>query len=576
MMPHPHRRPIGLKLRVKSGRREESGHRLPRPPIALASALAALAAFAAFYALGRATAGTSSGLDRATRLVLADRARPHVPLLGRAAALPAPPPARHSARHRVAAPSPAPPPSPPAPKPVPTPAPPPKPPATANVVSGSSVGPPGAVPPNLGCARWASSNGSDTAPGSRSAPFRTVSRLGLALRPGQTGCLVGGATFAENVKLWRAGARGRPIKIRTEGSPDAVIRGSVGISWRSHDLVLAAVHVDGADPRARAAITVHGARVSLVRDEITGIGFLDRSTPCVDLNHADAAVLDGDQIHNCTRVRRPTAYANGIVVRHAKGVVVRNSFVYAVPGDGIALGPGATRTRIEHDVVDGNWSGILIGGADNLVRSNIVSNSGVYNVHSGSPLGSGNVVAGNCLWSARGARVNGPGIHLVRNVIADPRYASRTHVVGPGPCYGKRPASFAEAKTNLGTPWPRLHGITVRYRLRARRGRVQFEQLSFGGLDPRSRVVVTCSHGCFASDQLAVTAVGTGDASELTGLWIPKGARIEVLARRTGWVGAYVKLLLTGPPDGVVVSHGCLSPTSGTTPFPCRRYEGGR
>jgi hypothetical protein len=561
---------------VTSGRGQERRHRLPRPPIALASALAALAAFGAFYALGRATAGTSSSLQRATRLALAGRTRPHVPLLGRAVALPAPPAARHPVRHRIASPTPAPSPPPPPPKIVQAPAPPPKPRAAAPVLSGSSVGAPGAVPPNLGCARWAASNGSDAAPGSRSAPFRTVSRLGLALRPGQTGCLVTGSIFTENVKLWRAGARGRPIKIRTEGSPAAVIRGSVGISWRSHDLVLAAVRVDGADRGAKAAVTVHGDRVSLVRDEITGTGFLDRSTACVDLNHADAAVLDGDEIHNCTLVRRGTAYAPGIVVRHARGVVIRNSFVYAAFGDGIALGPGAKRTRIEHDVVDGNSSGILIRGSDNLVRSNIVSNSFHHNVYSVRPLGGGNVVADNCLWSVRGAQVTGQRMHLVGNVIADPRYVSRPHVVGPGPCYDKRPASFAEAKTNLGTPWPRLHGITVRYRLRARRGRVQFERLSFAGLDPRSRVVVTCSHGCLASDQLAVTAIGTGDAAELTGLWIPKGARIEVLARRTGWVGAYARLLLTGPPHGVVVSHGCLSPTSGTTPFPCRRYEGAR
>jgi hypothetical protein len=167
-------------------------------------------------------------------------------------------------------------------------------------------------------------------------------------------------------------------------------------------------------------------------------------------------------------------------------------------------------------------------------------------------------------------------MHLVGNVIADPRYASRSHGVGPGPCYGKRPAPFAEATTNLGTPWPRLHGITVHYRLRTRRGRVEFEELSFSGLDPRSRVVVACGYGCFASNQLAVSPVGTGDASELTGLWIPKGARIEVRARRSGWVGAYAQVLLTGRPHGVVVSHACLSPTSGPAPVPCRRYEGAR
>jgi hypothetical protein len=556
---------------VTSGRGQQRRHRLPRTPIALASTLAALAAFGAFYALGRATAGTSSRLAGATRLVL-HSTRPHVPLLGRAAALPAPPPARHPVSHPVTAPPP-PPSAPPPPKIVHVTAPPPKQSSGARVLSGSSVGAPEAVPSNLGCARWASSNGSDAAPGSRSAPFRTVSRLGLALRPGQTGCLVAGSTFNENVKLWRTGARGSPIKIQTQGSPAAVIRGSVGISWRAHDVVLAAVHIDGSDSSAKATVTVHGARVSLVRDEITGTGFRNRSARCVDLDYADAAVLDGDEIHNCAVVTRPGSYAPGIVVRHANSVVIRNSTIYNVPGNGIALGPGATGTLIKHDVVDGNLSGILIRGADNVVRNSIVSNSGRFNVHSGRPLGGGNVVAGNCLWSARGALATGPGIHFVGNVTADPRYASRPHGVGPGPCYDKRPT---EAATYLGTPWPRLHGITVHYRLRMRRGRVEFDELSLSGLDPRSRVVVACGYGCFGSNQLPVSVVGTGDASELTGLWIPKGARIEVRARRSGWVGAYARVLLIGPPHGVVVSHACLSPTAGPAPVPCRRYERAR
>jgi parallel beta-helix repeat protein len=513
---------------------------------AVVSVLAALVAFAAFYALGRATAGTTSDLAQATPLVVAAHTGPHVPLLGRVAALPAAPARKHvthaappPAVVTVAAPVPT---APPAPKPRPG----------ARVLSGVSAGARAAYPSNLGCARWASSNGSDSGSGSRSSPFRTVTRLALALRPGQTGCLVAGSTFDETVKIWHAGRRERPIKIQTQGSPRALIRGPVEVSWRSHDLVLAALRVQG-------PVSVHGVRVSLVRDDISAGGM-----PCVDLNQAGAAVLDGDQIHNCATA--------GIFVRHAKGVVIRNSTVYATSGDGIALGRGARRTRISRNVVDGNASGIVLRGTNNTVRNNIVSNSGRYNVHIGWPLAGGNVVARNCLWNGA---VQATRLRLVANVTADPRYTARPYGVGPGPCFHKRPASYAFSRTYLGTPWPRLHGITVRYSVLTRRGHVQFARLSFAGLDPRAHVVVSCRHGCSSSASVPVTAIGTGDAAELTGLWIPVGATIEVRANRSGWVGAYARVLVTGGRRGVTVSHACVAP-AGWSPVSCGTFEGAR
>ena len=75
--------------------------RIPRPPLAFALALAALATFGLALLVGWLTAGTKEELQQATPLQATANV-PAIPLLGRAAPLPAAPKGRIAARQPAA------------------------------------------------------------------------------------------------------------------------------------------------------------------------------------------------------------------------------------------------------------------------------------------------------------------------------------------------------------------------------------------------------------------------------------------------------------------------------------------
>ena len=75
--------------------------RIPRPPLAVALALAAVASFGLALLVGWLTAGTKEELQRATPLH-ATANIPAIPLLGRATPLPAAPKVRIAARRPAA------------------------------------------------------------------------------------------------------------------------------------------------------------------------------------------------------------------------------------------------------------------------------------------------------------------------------------------------------------------------------------------------------------------------------------------------------------------------------------------
>ncbi|HZC31495.1 MAG TPA: right-handed parallel beta-helix repeat-containing protein, partial [Gaiellaceae bacterium] len=417
-------------------------------------------------------------------------------------------------------------------------------------------------------ARWASPTGDDAAAGSAAAPYRTVTRLAASLRPGENGCLTAGATFAENVQIWNAGVAGRPIKILTAGTPRATILGSISLSWRAHDVVLAALRVEGAG--FAAPVTVHGARTTLVRVEVAGGAYASSGSACVRIEKAAGVLLDGDEIHDCTG----GAAAPGVLVLDARNARISNSFVYHVAGAGIALGRGATAARVEHNIVDGNIGGVAIDGRGNEVIDNIISNSSTWNVH-GSTSAAANVVSRNCLWGGGSGQIQGPGFVASHNVVADPRYRDRAHGLSldTGPCFSKRPRSFELATTDLGTPWPRLPGIAVRWSVREHAGRVYVESLAFAHIAPGSSAVVRCVRGCTLSERLPSSSA-LAESAQLDGHWLPNGAVLELREGRLGWVGAYARITVDGGKQGLAVVHACLGPLGGQDAVACSRYGG--
>jgi hypothetical protein len=414
------------------------------------------------------------------------------------------------------------------------------------------------------CTRWASSHGRDRGGGTATAPFRTVQRLVAALPRGGTGCLTAGSVFHERVWLIR------PATLRSAGGR-ATIVGNVTIARDASDVVVRGLRIQGS--RGRATIDVRGDRARIVGNDVSGTGFRDRSTPCVILDAVHRVVIDGNRIHNCTLASRRDLYAPGILVVSAVRTRITNNLVFHVVGDGIALGPDAQRSRVERNIVDGNVSGVYLGGngrtasSYNVVAHNILSNSGRWNVHSAwtGRIGTGNVVASNCLWNGFGGNTEGTGLLLRGNVVADPRFRDRprSYAMAWGPCLAMRPSIVAAHV-------PALQQFRVAYRLRALPRRVQLVQLTLTGVTPGASVSLRCRSGCAASWH------GTARSSSLVlpvlrGAWLARGAVLEVRARRYGFVGSYARLVVTGLPNGVHVEHACLAP-AGTIPVPCSRH----
>jgi hypothetical protein len=433
-----------------------------------------------------------------------------------------------------------------------------------------------------GCTRWASDSGSDGNPGTQAAPFRTLGRLFGSLQAGQTGCLAQGSHYAEHLEISRGGTARKPIRIMTAGIHRAVLSGRVTFTPHGHDVVLANLIVQGDGSPANATVKVAADRVQLVRTAISGPGYLNAPVPCVlVLNGANQVVLDRVEIHDCTRISSKKASGPGLIVSDAVGTVIRDSFVYHVPGDAVVLGPAARWSLVTHTIVDGNRSAILFAGGkhvashDNRVESSILSYSANWNVHSywPGPTGKKNVVQDNCMWRAYHGQVSGRGFATAHNLIHSPQYVDRpaTHSVHRGVCYSKRPRPASEAVTDFGFPWPRLQKFIVHYTLHALKQRVEVDRIALTGLADGTVIDMRCAHGCAGSERIYASH-GEAETAMLIGQWLQRGAVVEFRERRSGFIGSYARVRVTGLPHGVSISHACLSPFQQGTPLNCRQY----
>jgi hypothetical protein len=81
-----------------------------------------------------------------------------------------------------------------------------------------------------------SQTGSDQAPGTAAAPFRTLAKAAAALQPGDT-CMIHAGTYRETMTLPRSGEPGRPIRIQAASGERVVISATEPIQprWNRQD-----------------------------------------------------------------------------------------------------------------------------------------------------------------------------------------------------------------------------------------------------------------------------------------------------------------------------------------------------
>jgi hypothetical protein len=416
------------------------------------------------------------------------------------------------------------------------------------------------------CSRWASERGSDQARGSAETPFRTVTRLLRALPAGGTGCLVRGSVFRERVFLRRRAT------LRSSGGR-ATILGGVVFTVRARGAEVRGLRIIGSG-RGRAAVFVQADRARVVGNDISG-RYRDRNLPCVLLDGVHGVVVAANRVHDCTRTGRRDLYSAGIHVASAVRSRVLHNVVFHTLGDGIALGPNAQRTRVARNLVDGNVSGIYIGGdartasSHNLVTRNVISNSGDWSVHSAwdGRRGGGNVVSSNCLWNGFRGHTAGTGFAVRGNIVARPRYVARPRnfTMRSGPCLPMHP-HIVETRV------ARLPAFRVAYRVRALPRRIQVVGLSLTGVSRGARIDVRCIRGCRTS-WWGRARSATLDLPLLRGVWLGRGTVVEVRARKPYRAGHYARVTVVGLPGGVRVAHACTPPAR-KNPVPCSRYGG--
>jgi parallel beta-helix repeat protein len=324
----------------------------------------------------------------------------------------------------------------------------------------------------VACDRYASPTGDDGASGAAAAPLRTVSKLVGGLTAGQTGCLLPG-TYTEDVKVESGGAPGAPITLAAGPQGGATLVGRLWVADSANDVVVRDLTLDGRNAGNLPSPTVNGDRVSFIGNDVSN----GNTTICFDIGSvigygaAHNVLLDGNRIHNCG-ILPPQNHHHGVFLENSQNGVVRGNAIFDNADKGILVFPDSDGNLIEHNVIDGNSTGILIGGSmlgdpwhrtypkDNLVRRNVISNSRRYNVEGywewQPPADVNNVVTDNCLFGAGfGIQVQEPaqvsqwgaGFTAPANRVADPSYVNRPGKVfdlaSSSGCGGFGPATFA-------------------------------------------------------------------------------------------------------------------------------------
>ncbi len=299
------------------------------------------------------------------------------------------------------------------------------------------------------CTKYASPTGSDTASGTETAPYRTAQRLADSLSAGQIGCLQPGATFG-GVRFNRSG-----ITLTTApGGAKATLLGMTSVPDAATDVVIENLVLNGRTSGSRVSPDVLGDRAILRNNDITN----DNTAICLHIGSnagygiAHDVVVDSNRIFRCGRLPA-TNFDHGIYVNNAYDTRITNNLIYDNADYGVHLYPGAQRSYVANNVIDGNGRGLTFSGegglvsSNNLVENNIISNSLIkHNVESwwASGIGVNNRADRNCLWNGKLGNIAAQvGFTASDNTIADPLFTNRAAkdftLAAGSPCAGKGP-----------------------------------------------------------------------------------------------------------------------------------------
>jgi hypothetical protein len=304
--------------------------------------------------------------------------------------------------------------------------------------SGATVKLPPLLARSRGRTFYVATNGSDSGPGTRDRPWRTVQHAFDRLRPGQR-ALVRGGTYVHDHVVERGGTRGAPITVAAVPGERVVLHAASG-GGDTYPLRItsgaAFVRVQGfvlerAKGTSSTNVYFEGSAhdVEVSRNEIRfsqdqGI-FVERSARKIH--------IIGNRIHDNGRGHEGGQHqSHGIYIEGADHLVA-NNVVYSHPhGFGIQIYPDNEGTVVVHNTVVGSGhSGIVVGGdggvANIAIRNNVLAFNAAYGVQMDSDCPTRVDIDRNVIHGNRSGTIEGgcSGVSSSGgNVTSNPRFVA--------------------------------------------------------------------------------------------------------------------------------------------------------
>jgi hypothetical protein len=296
------------------------------------------------------------------------------------------------------------------------------------------------LPPLLARSRgqtfFVASNGSDSNPGTRQRPWKTVQRAFERLRPGQRALVRAGTYVADHV-VERAGTRTSPITVAAYPGERPVLR-AASSSGDTYPLRV----TDGA-----AFVRIQGFVLELAKGTSSTNVYFEGRARDVELsrneirfsqdqgvfveNSARRIHIIGNRIHDNGRGHQSGQHqSHGIYIEGADHLVA-NNVIYAHPyGFGIQVYPENNGTIVVHNTVVGSGhSGIVVGGDGGVsniaIRNNVLAFNASYGVQMDSDCPRAVTIDRNVIHGNRSGGVQGgcSGVSTSGgNITSDPRF----------------------------------------------------------------------------------------------------------------------------------------------------------
>ena len=261
---------------------------------------------------------------------------------------------------------------------------------------------PGTAASSSGCHLVASPSGSDSAPGTEAAPFRTAQRLIEAVSPGQTACLRQGTYTGSDLRLEAPGST-----FRSYPGERATIAAFFAVYPEATGAKVMGLRFDGTNVNNDTAVKVNADRSVFSGNEVTKGG----NGICLQAGSwhpARGVVIERNRVYRCGPPS--SKFDHQLYLGQTRGAVVRFNVLTDNPGGwGVHLYTDADNTLIENNIIDNNRGGVIFAGEggehsdNNVVRNNAITNNGPrWNIEgswSGGPFGTGNTAYNNCVYS---------------------------------------------------------------------------------------------------------------------------------------------------------------------------------